>query len=189
MKLQRWHWYAAGAGIALGVGWIVWRKRAGESLAASAGRALGENAVDLVSGAVSGVLQGAKGAVIGAAESIAGVQDFVSETIPGRVLFQPDTNLLRLQGNLIEDDPGHWTVEVQNTSTKSLAGVKVELVIDKFGFDPVRYPVGTFDMPPQTGIRARGVVLLRKGQFGLFPTTARLYAKNYLVSSIGVKQS
>lgn len=174
----------AGGAIAAVVAWIFYRKRISESFAESAGRAVGESAVDLVGGIAKGGYDAIHGGIFGAAEKLAGVTPFALERIPGRALNPVQTNLKGLQGALSEpegEDQGTYLVEVQNTSSKSLAGVKIELVVDKLGLDPVREPVGVVDIPAGTGVRGRGTILIRSVS-GILPITAKLYADNYLLS-------
>jgi hypothetical protein len=178
------YWYAIG-GVSVGfLAWILYRRRAAESFAESAGRAVGESAVELVGGVAKGTYDAIHGGIYGAAEKLAGVKAFAIERVEGRQLSPVQTNLKGLQGILAEpegEDKGTYTVEVQNTSSKSLAGVKIELVVDKWGMDAVRESVGVVDIPAGTGVRGTGTILIRSAT-GIIPVTAKLYADNYLLA-------
>ncbi len=175
--------YVAGGLAGVAVLWVVLRKRSTESLAGSAGRAVGEGAVAIAKGAITGVYDATYAAVTAPFES-----PFTLERVPGRVIYSPQRNLQGLQGMVAQpkgESMGTYQVEVQNTSDKYLGGVKLRFVIDKNFLDPKTVDLGTVDLPPGEGVRGTGTVLYRS-LLGLSKVTARLYANSYLVGSTNV---
>jgi hypothetical protein len=176
--------YVAGGLAGVAALWVILRKRSTESLAGSAGRAVGEGAVSLVKGAVTGVYDATLAAATAPFES-----PFVLERVPGRVIYSPQRNLLGLQGMVAQpkgEATGTYQIEVQNTSDKYLSGVKLRFVVDKnWPLSPKTVDLGTVDLPPGEGVRGLGEVIYRS-LLGLSTVTARLYANNYLVGSANV---
>lgn len=175
--------YVAGGLAGVAVLWVVLRKRSTESLAGSAGRAVGEGAVSLVKGAVTGIYDATLAAATAPFES-----PFTLERVPGRVIYSPQRNVLGLQGMVAQpkgEATGSYQIEVQNTSDKYLSGVKLRFVVDKNFLDPKTVDLGTVDLPPGEGVRGSGTVLYRS-LLGLSTVTARLYANSYLVGSANV---
>jgi len=178
VKPTTWLGLAAG-GAAVAWAFVTLRRRAQESFAQAAGRELGMGAVQAVVGAVGGIAD----ATQGFAEAAVGVTPFTIEPIAGRKLSDVQTNLSGLQGRISEpqgEDSGFYVLEVQNTSSVSRS-VRIELVVDKWGLDPVWELVGVVDIPAGSGVRATGTILVRSVS-GILPVVARLLANKYLLA-------